>query len=74
MLVLTRKVGESVVITTPDRTTPSGEYVPGESVTVTVSSLQPNGKVRIGFAADPDVEIWREEIQAERDAGEVVRP
>lgn len=47
MLVLTRKVGEEIII--------------GGSITVTVTSIDAN-KVRIGISAPPDVRIDREEI------------
>jgi carbon storage regulator len=47
MLVLTRKIGESIRI--------------GEDVTVHVLSVR-GGQVRIGVAAPNDVRIFREEI------------
>jgi len=47
MLVLTRKVGESVII--------------DGGITVTVVSLE-RGKVRIGITAPPDVRVDREEV------------
>ena len=50
MLILTRKVGESVVI--------------GNSVRVTVIDRSPGG-VRLGFEAPPEVSIYREEIYRE---------
>lgn len=48
MLVLSRKVGESVVL-------------PEHGVTVTVVAVQ-GDKVRLGFAAPPSVTIHREEV------------
>lgn len=48
MLVLSRKVGESIVI-------------PGASVTVTIVAIH-GGAVRLGIAAPPDVEVHREEV------------
>jgi carbon storage regulator len=50
MLVLTRKVGESVVV--------------GNTIRVTVLELS-HGAVRFGFDAPPDVSIYREEIHRE---------
>jgi carbon storage regulator len=50
MLILTRKIGESVVI--------------GNNVRVTVIDRSP-GVVRLGFEAPPDVSIYREEIHKE---------
>jgi carbon storage regulator len=47
MLILTRKVGEALMI--------------GEEVTVTVMVVKGN-QVRIGIAAPRDVEVHREEI------------
>ena len=51
MLVLSRKVGERVVI--------------GGGITVTVVSVQGN-KVRLGIEAPPQVPVDREEIRALR--------
>jgi carbon storage regulator len=50
LLILTRKIGESVVI--------------GNSVRVTVVERSP-GAVRLGFEAPPEVSIYREEIYRE---------
>ena len=47
MLVLSRKVGETVVI--------------GEHIRVTVVAVQ-GSQVRLGFAAPDDVRIFREEL------------
>ncbi len=47
MLILTRKIGESLMI--------------GEEVTVTVMDVKGN-QVRIGIAAPKDVAVHREEI------------
>ena len=53
MLVLTRKVGEEIVI--------------GENIRVTVVEVGP-GRVKIGIAAPRDVKIDRDEIRAKKDA------
>ena len=47
MLVLSRKVGERVVI--------------GDRITVTVLEVK-GRQVRLGFEAPPDVQIWRGEL------------
>jgi carbon storage regulator len=47
MLVLTRKIGEKLVI--------------GDDVTVAILSVRGN-QVRIGIAAPPEVQVHREEI------------
>jgi len=47
MLVLTRKVGEKIVI--------------DHNITVTITAIDGN-KVRIGVSAPPDISIHREEI------------
>ncbi|MHB1561977.1 MAG: carbon storage regulator [Isosphaeraceae bacterium] len=55
MLVLSRKVGERVVI--------------GRSIVVTV--LAAHGRtVKIGIAAPPDVEVFRRELVAEHDVAD----
>ena len=51
MLVLSRKVGEKVVI--------------GGCITVTVVAVDGN-KVRLGFTAPPEVRIDREEVHRQR--------
>jgi carbon storage regulator len=48
MLVLSRKVGESIVI--------------GDCITVTVTSID-GTKARIGISAPPEVRVDREEIR-----------
>ena len=48
MLVLSRKIGEKVV-------------VPGCDLTLTVLAVQGN-RVRLGIAAPPDVTVLREEV------------
>ena len=48
MLVLSRKVGESIVI-------------PGSGVTVTVVAVQGNA-IRLGISAPPEVAVHREEV------------
>ena len=53
MLILTRRVGESIIIETPA----------GERITVTVLGVKGN-QVRIGTDAPDDVSIMREELLA----------
>ncbi len=53
MLVLTRKVGEEIVI--------------GNNIRITVVEVGP-GRVKIGIAAPRDVKIDRDEIRAKKDA------
>ncbi|MBZ5637222.1 MAG: carbon storage regulator [Acidobacteriia bacterium] len=50
MLVLTRKIGASVVL--------------GNTIRITVLELS-HGVVRLGFEAPPDVSIYRDEIHRE---------
>jgi len=54
MLVLSRKVGESIVI--------------GNGITVTVVEVH-GERVRLGFTAPADVSIHREELQRKIEAG-----
>jgi carbon storage regulator len=54
MLVLSRKLGESIVI--------------GNGITVTVVEVH-GERVRLGFSAPADVPIHREELQRKLDAG-----
>jgi carbon storage regulator len=58
MLVLTRKVGERIVI--------------GDGILVTVVSVQ-GGKVRVGIAAPPAVPVDRAEVHARREGFAVGR-
>ena len=51
MLVLSRKVGERVVI--------------GDNIVVTVLEVK-GRQVRLGFEAPPDIQIWRGEIARHR--------
>lgn len=53
MLVLTRQEGQHVVITIPD----------GREVVVTMVEVRGDHRARIGFTADPDIKIMREELQ-----------
>ena len=53
MLVLTRKVGEEIII--------------GDNIRITVVEVGP-GRVKIGIAAPRDVKIDRDEIRAKKDA------
>ncbi len=58
MLVLSRKVGERIVI--------------GETVVLTV--LEANGRrIRLGIEAPPDVSIWREELSEATTSHERIR-
>lgn len=58
LLVLSRKYGEGVVITTPE----------GRRILVHVVGVQ-GGRVRLGFEADAEVKVWRSEIQKDIDEG-----
>lgn len=53
MLVLTRKLEESVVV--------GGDEMPQPMLTITVLDIA-GGKVRLGFQADPAVQIHRMEV------------
>lgn len=57
MLVLTRRVGEKIIITTPS----------GERIVVSVAQMGREGKVRLGIEANREVMIHREEIQQKLD-------
>lgn len=59
MLVLTRKVGESIVI--------------GDNIVVTVTAVQGN-KVRLGITAPPEVTVHRNEVQQLRNEFEPTAP
>ena len=54
MLVLSRKLGETIVI--------------GNGITVTVVEVK-GERVRLGFTAPPEVSIHREELQRKLEAG-----
>jgi carbon storage regulator len=62
MLVFTRKIDESFIITTPD----------GTRLTVTILDIR-GDKVRLGIAAPEDYSIHREEVQNRIDNGEKER-
>jgi len=62
MLVLTRKHRESVVIGG------SSELQPG--LTMTVLEIR-NGKVKLGFEADPSISVQRSEVWERKRAGEL---
>ena len=55
-LILTRKIGERVKITTPR----------GEICTVTVTNLTPT-QCKLGFQADSSVRIDREEVYSKKE-------
>lgn len=57
MLVLSRKQGEVIVITTPQ----------GERIEITTVDID-RGKIRLGIQADLGFKIYRKEIQDEIDA------
>jgi len=59
MLVLTRKIGEEIVI--------------GDNIRITVVEVGP-GRVKIGIAAPRDVKIDRDEIRVKKDAEAVEVP
>lgn len=62
MLVLSRKVGESIVV--------------GDRVLVTVTEIRSDGKVRLGITAPDDVSVDRLEIRRikERERNGGTRP
>ena len=60
MLVLTRRVGEEVVIRLPG----------GEVLRVKVALVE-GCKVRLGFTAPQEVKIYRKEVDEERDVDRV---
>lgn len=59
MLVLTRKVGEKILLQ-------------DLGITFTVLAVKPGGAVRIGIDADPTIRIVREEVQAAIDASNAI--
>ena len=56
MLVLSRRIGESIII--------------GDDVKVTIVQIE-RGKVRLGIQAKPEIPVHREEIWIELHKGEV---
>jgi carbon storage regulator CsrA len=60
MLVLTRKIGEKVIVKVPGM----------ESlIEVQIVNVRGNGVTKIGFKADPEVRIAREEVYEAMEAG-----
>ena len=59
MLVLKRKSGEQVIITTPE----------GREIVIEVVSQRNTESLRIGFRADPEVTIDRKEVHDAKLAG-----
>jgi carbon storage regulator CsrA len=55
MLVVTRKVGEKVVL-------------PDAQIEITVSAVMKNGRVRLGIKAPSTVRVFREELLTEKAA------
>ena len=55
MLILSRRTQERIVITVP----PSDQT---QQIVVVLASVVGYDKARIGFEADPSVEIFREEV------------
>lgn len=62
MLVLSRRVGEAIVI----------DLANGERITITVVAIRPD-KVRLGFDAPDDVPVNRQEIRQAIRAGKSPR-
>lgn len=61
MLVLSRRVGEEIILTIP----PSTEE---RRVTMKVVEYRRGDKVRIGVSAPDEIEVDRAEVRAEKDA------
>ena len=59
MLVLSRRVGERLVI--------------DDKIVVTVIEVR-GEQVRLGIEAPPEVPVWREEVVAKKDAVAAARP
>ena len=59
MLVLSRKLGEKIVI--------------GDSIVLTVVKIDRN-QIRLGIEAPSNISIYREEISPQRDGQEVDQP
>lgn len=59
MLVLTRKVGQTILL-------------PDQKIAFTVLAVKPGGAVRIGIDADAGIRIVREEVQAAIDASNAI--
>lgn len=53
MLVVTRKVGEKVIL-------------PDAQIEITVSAVLSNGRVRLGIKAPEHVRVYREELLTEK--------
>ena len=56
MLVLTRKLNQTIIITHPNS---------GEPIAITVTEIRPDS-VRLGVAAPPDVIVDRKEIAVQK--------
>jgi carbon storage regulator len=52
MLVLSRRIGERIVI--------------DDNITVTVVEIR-GGQIRLGVEAAPEIPVWREEVRAKRE-------
>ena len=59
MLVLSRKVGESIVIS--------------ESIRITVVQSAKNGRILLGIDAPPEVKVLREELTMSRSNGSAIK-